>query len=210
MLERFARTMVRRRRRVVAAWVVALAAVAMIAGTVGADHRVDYTMPGSGSARAQELLADRFPEQSGGSVQLVTEAAGPGGLAAPAVADHVAELHHRAATVDHVVAVRTDATSADGRVALATVQLDDTVEKVPHHTIEALIDLAAEGDRPDLGVTVEAGGSAVQDLEGSEAGSEGIGMLAALVILLVAFGSLLAAGLPIVVALFGLGMGLAA
>jgi RND superfamily putative drug exporter len=210
MLERFARVMVRRRRRVVAAWVVALAAVAVAAGTVGADHRVDYTMPGSGSARAQELLAERFPEQSGGSVQLVVEATGPGGVAAPAVAGHIAALQERAAAVDHVAAVRTDATSPDGQVALATVQLDETVEKVPHSTVEAVIDIAEEGDRPDLGLTVEAGGAAVQDIEGGEAGSEGIGMLAALAILLVAFGSLLAAGLPILVALFGLGVGLAA
>jgi RND superfamily putative drug exporter len=70
--------------------------------------------------------------------------------------------------------------------------------------------VAEAGDAPDLGLVVEAGGDAVQGVESAEAGSEGIGMLAALAILLVAFGSLLAAGLPIVVALFGLGVGLAA
>ena len=204
----FARTMYRRRRRVVALWVVALVLANVLAGTVGADHRADYTMSGTGSARAQELLAERFPEQSGGTVQLVVEATGGAGVQAPAVAAHVVGLQATAAEIPHVTDVRIDATSRDAAVALVTVQLDDTVEKVPHETIDALIDLAERADAPQLGVTVEAGGSAVADREAAEA-DEGIGMLAALVILLVAFGSVLAAGLPIVVALFGLGVGLA-
>jgi RND superfamily putative drug exporter len=209
MLARFARTMYRRRRVVVAAWALALVAMTVLAGIVGADHRVDYTMAGTGSARAQELLADRFPEQAGGTVQLVVEAAGPGGLEAPAVAAQLADVRQAAAAVDHVVDVRTDAVSADGTVALVTVQLDATTEKIPHHTVEALMAVAAAGNAPQLDLTVEAGGDAVQTVESAEAGSEGIGMLAAIAILLIAFGSVLAAGLPIIVALFGLGVGLA-
>jgi RND superfamily putative drug exporter len=209
-LSRFARTMYRRRRAVLVAWVVALVVAIGAAGALGADHRADYTMPGTGSARAQALLADRFPEQSGGTVQLVVEATGPGGLDDPAAAAALADLQAAAAASSDVADVRIDAVSADGTVALATVQLDDTIEKIPHESIRALMDLAEEADDARLGLTVEAGGAAVQGVEGAEASSEGIGMLAALVILLVAFGSLLAAGLPIVVALFGLGIGLAA
>jgi len=209
-LARFARTMYRRRRLVVAAWVLALVVASAAAGALGADHRTDYTMPGTGSARAQALLADRFPEQSGGSVQLVIEATGPGGIDDPAVAGAVEDLQQAARGSVDVADVRIDAVSADRTVALATVQLDDTIEKIPAKSIRHLMDLADEANDDALGLTVEAGGAAVQNVEGAEAGSEGIGMLAALVILLVAFGSLLAAGLPIVIALFGLGIGLAA
>ncbi|MGV3759897.1 MAG: MMPL family transporter [Actinomycetota bacterium] len=209
-LARFARTMYRRRRAVVAAWVLVLVVASAAAGAIGSDHRADYTMPGTGSARAQALLADRFPEQSGGTVQLVIETTAPGGIDDPAVSAAVQALQASAQRAEDVADVRLDAVSADRTVALATVQLDDTIEKIPHESIRALMDLAEEADDPDLGLTVEAGGAAVQGVEGAEAGSEGIGMLAALVILLVAFGSLLAAGLPILVALFGLGIGLAA
>jgi RND superfamily putative drug exporter len=201
--------MYRRRRLVVATWALALVAISVVAGGLGADHRADYTMAGTGSARAQELLAERFPEQSGGTVQLVAEATGPAGVQDPTVAARLDDLRQQAAGVDHVTDVRVDATSADGRIALATVQLDDTIEKVPHRAIEDLIALAEVADAPEVGLTVEAGGAAVADVEGAEEGDEGIGMLAAIVILLVAFGSVLAAGLPIVVALFGLGVGLA-
>jgi RND superfamily putative drug exporter len=203
-LARFAQVMYRRRRRVVVAWLVALVAITIVAGAFGGEHRVDYTMPGSESGRTQELLTERFPEQSGDAVQLVVEA--PDGVAAPATADAISALQDDARAVEHVVDVRTTAVSPDGTVSLTTVQLDATAEKVPHSTIEALMAIADHGDRD--GLTVEAGGAAVQSVEGSESGSEGIGLLAALVILLVAFGSVLAAGLPIVVALFGLGAGL--
>jgi RND superfamily putative drug exporter len=208
-LARFATTMVRRRRLVVAVWAVVLVAAAVAASMAGSDHRVDYTMPGSGSARAQELLGDRFPEQSGDTVQLVFATEGAT-LDAPAVAARIAELQAEARTVEHVRDVRIDARSADGTVALATVQLDATAEKVPASTIESLMELADHGDDDSLGLTVEAGGGAVQNVEMGESGSEGIGLIAALVILLVVFGSVLAAGLPILVAVFGLGVGLSA
>ena len=207
-LARFATTMVRRRRLVVAVWAVILVAAAVAAGAAGANHRVDYTMPGSGSARAQELLGDRFPELSGDTVQLVFATNGPDTLDAPSVATRVADLQDQARRVEHVSDVRIDAFSPDRNVALATVQLDATAEKVPARTIEELMSVADGGNDPALGLTVEAGGGAVQTVEMGESGSEGIGLAAALIILLVVFGSVLAAGLPILVAVFGLGVGL--
>ncbi|MBI5090086.1 MAG: MMPL family transporter [Actinobacteria bacterium] len=200
-LARFATTMVRRRRIVVAVWAVILVAAAVVASSVGSDHRVDYSMPGSGSARAQELLGERFPEQSGDTVQLVFAVDGAT-LDSPAVAARIAELQAEARTIEHVTYVRIDAQSPDGTVALATVQLDATAEKVPLSTIESLMELADHGDDQALGLTVEAGGGAVQTAEMNESGSEGIGLMAALIILLIVFGSVLAAGLPILVAVF--------
>jgi RND superfamily putative drug exporter len=204
MLARFARCMVRRRRRVVAAWVGVLALVTVLAAAKGGESRADYAIPGSDSAEAQELLSRRFPTQSGDTVQLVFAA--DAGVSDPRIAARIDGLLRRAATVEHVTDTRTTAVSPDGTVALAVVQLDATAEKVPSATVEALVDLAADGDGE--GLTVEAGGPAVQNVEGNEAGSEQIGLVAALVILLVAFGSVLAAGLPILVALLGIGVAL--
>jgi RND superfamily putative drug exporter len=205
-IERFARTMVRRRRRVVAAWVLAVVALSVAAGSWAGEHRADYAIPGSDSARAQQLLSERFPEQSGDAVQLVFQAAA--GVDDPAIAARIDAAAADAAAVDHVTDVRPTAVSPDGTVALVNVQLDATTEKVPVEAIREVVAVAEEagGD----GLVVEAGGPAVQVAESGEAGSEGIGMVAALVILLVAFGSVLAAGLPIVVALFGIGAALAA
>jgi putative drug exporter of the RND superfamily len=202
MLVRFARLMYHRRRTVVAVWIVALVAVSLAGSAWGGDDSVDYTTPGSDSAEAQELLASQFPEYSGDSVQLLFQA--PAGVDDAAIAEQIDAVHREAAAVPHVVDVRTAAISPDGTIALSTVQLDATTEKVPVATVEEIIAIAdtSTGD----GLTVEAGGSAVQVAESSEAGSEQIGMVAALLILLVAFGSVLAAGLPVLVALLGIGV----
>ena len=84
MLARFARTMYRRRRIVLATWIVALVGVTVLGNVAGGEHRVDYAMPGSESARVQELLGERFPEQSGDTIQLVAIA--PEGVTGPTVA----------------------------------------------------------------------------------------------------------------------------
>ena len=137
--------------------------------------------------------------------RLVFEA--PAGVDGTAAAAAIADTVAAAAEVEHVTGVETSAVSPDGTVSLATVQLDATAEKVPVSTIHELMAIAEDADTDE--VVVEVGGAAVQNAEGSEAGSEQIGMTAALLILLVAFGSVLAAGLPIGVALFGVGASLA-
>jgi len=205
-LERLARCVVRRRRIVVAAWALVLVMLSVLAATVGGEPRVDYRTPGSDSAHTQDLLIEKFPELSGDSVQLVFAA--PSGVSAPGAAQTIAAVIAHARTVAHVTGVETTAVSADGTVALATVQLDATTEKVPVASVKQLMELADTADTAE--VTVEVGGASVQNAEGTEAGSEQIGMIAALVILLIAFGSLLAAGLPIVIALLGVGTSLAA
>ncbi len=205
-LDRFARTMVRRRWRVVAAWAFTLVAVSLVASTWGGEHRVDYAIPGSDSAEAQQFLAERLPAAAGDTARLVFVA--PGGVDTPDVAAHVDGVTADAARLDHVVAALEPAVSPDGTVALVTLQLDATTEKLP---IELGEELSALADRSDTdAVRVEAGGYIVEMAEGAEPGSEQIGMIAALLILLVAFGSVFAAGLPLVVALFGVGVALGA
>ena len=201
-MKRLARTCYRRRRWVVALWVAAMVALNLLASSVGTVHRVDYTMPGTDSAQAQALLAERFPDLAGGTVDLIVH--DPQGVDRPATRERVADLEREVRSLDHVQSLRTAGTSPDGTVSLVVVQLDDTIEKVPTAAVEAIMDVATDA-RAD-GLQVESGGFAAQNAEGAEAGSEGIGMVAALIILVIAFGAVVAAGLPLVVAITGLGV----
>jgi RND superfamily putative drug exporter len=193
-----------RRRRVVVLWIAALVAASVLAGVAGGDNEVDFTVPGSDSAEAVELLQQRFPTYAGGTVDIVYTA--DGGVTDPAVAARVEELASGLADVDHVVAVEPGPVSPDGGTGLLQARFDLAAEKLPAEAVERVMRLAgeAEGD----GVRVELGGYPIETVEQQDAGSESVGLVAAMVILLVAFGSALAAGLPLVIAGFGLGVAL--
>jgi putative drug exporter of the RND superfamily len=204
MLAALARTCYRRRRSVVAAWIALLVAVAVSAAAFGGEHHADYTIPGSESAAASDLLAERFPELAGGEIQIVIRADAE--LATAVAAARTDELLERVSIRDHVAAVERSAVSGDGRTSILTVRFDRRAEQLPVSAIETIMDdvAAARGD----GLEAEAGGYPVLLAEAGEAGSEGIGMVAALLILLLAFGSIVAAGLPLAIAVPGLGVGL--
>jgi putative drug exporter of the RND superfamily len=193
-----------RRRRVVALWIAALVAATVLAGVAGGDTETDYTVPGSDSAEAVELLQERFPRFAGGTVDVVYTAAG--GVTGPDTAARIEALAGEIAEVDHVVAAEPGPVSPDGSTGLVHVRFDVAAQQVPAEPVERVMDLAgeAEGD----GLQIELGGYPIEQVERSEAGSESVGLLAALLILLVAFGSALAAGLPLVIAGFGLGVAL--
>jgi RND superfamily putative drug exporter len=193
-----------RRRRVVAMWVAALVAASVLAGVAGGDNEADFTVPGSDSAEAVELLQERFPRFAGGTVDVVYAA--DGGVTSPQVTDRVAGLADRIAEVDHVVATEPGPVAPDQTTGVLTVRFDEAGETLPTEVAERVMALAGEAERD--GLRIELGGYPIERAERQEAGSESVGLAAALVILLVAFGSVLAAGVPLVVAGFGLGVGL--
>ena len=84
MLRRLVTWSYDRRRRVVVLWIAALVAASVLAGVAGGDNEMDFTVPGSDSAEAVELLEARFPEYAGGTVDIVYEA--DAGVADPGVA----------------------------------------------------------------------------------------------------------------------------
>jgi RND superfamily putative drug exporter len=163
-------------------------------------------MPGSDSSRALGVLRDELPSLAGGTIDVVYRADGPGGVTTAAIASRVGRLASDIGAVDHVADVTPGPVSADGRTALLSVHLDVAAEKMPVADTESILALTRGASRD--GLRVEAGGFAVMNAEGKEAGSEGVGLLAAAVILLLAFGSVLAMGLPIAVAVFALGVAL--
>jgi RND superfamily putative drug exporter len=194
------------RRRVVALWIAALVAAIVLAGVAGGDNEMDFTVPGSDSAQAVELLEERFPTFAGGTVDVVYEA--EAGVADPTVAARFDALASELAAADHVLAVEPGPVSPDGSTGVLQVRFDQGGERVPAEAVEQVMHLAGEaaGD----GVRVELGGFPIEQVEHREAGSESVGLVAALVILLVAFGSALAAGLPLVIAGLGLGVAMGA
>jgi RND superfamily putative drug exporter len=211
MLQRLAAWCYRRRRRVLVGWIVALVALSVIGANVGSTFSQGFSLSDTESQQAADLLASRFPARAGDEGQVVFSNAG--GVQDAAVQARMEQLFSEVAQVRHVTSVVSpystegaQQVARDGDIAYATVQFDRTASKIPTTTIDEIRHLAehAEGD----GVQVALGGRMFQ--EGGGIGpAELIGIVAAIVILLVAFGSVLAMGLPILVALFGIGIGLA-
>ena len=210
LLYRLGRACTRHRWRVVGFWFVAVVVV-LVAGRLAGGQFVDrLSVPGAESTKAVDLLQATFPAQAGGSAQVVFHA-NTGTLADPAASGAMSESLAALAAVEHVVPPAptfTLQTSADGTTAQATVHFDASARELPASTYPAL-KKAAQAAR-DAGLQVEYGGELPQHVERPSPGSsEIVGLFAAMVILLFAFGSVIAMGLPIGTALFGLGFGIA-
>ena len=191
----------------VAAWLVVLAGTTVAASVAGDDYRNDFSLPGTQSQELLDRYAEHAPDQQGDSITVVFQT--DSGLAAHQ--DTVSALVGAVADLAHVVLVQPPAPEAgtvseDGTVGLATVVLDGPTGDVPTESKQAILDTALSFETDD--VRVELTGDAVREIAESDAAggsAEGAGMLAALVILLFFFGSLLAATLPLVTALFAVG-----
>jgi putative drug exporter of the RND superfamily len=196
----------RNRGRTVLIWVAVLGLAIALSSALGGKFTANYSAPGSDSKAAQDLLEQRFPAQSGDAVDIVLRA--DQGAADPAVRSDVTTLLDKLAAVPHVATVedpyRTPGgISADGRTIVAHAKLD-VVNPVdmPVNDSKQMLSIADGTDRS--GLEVALGGQSIQQAEQAPIGSEGIGLLAAAFILLLTFGSVVAAGLPIIVAVAGL------
>ena len=213
MLSRLARTTYHRRRRVVAAWVILLIATFAVAGAIGGAFHGEFKLPGSESQAAVDLLErSGFSDRAGATGQIVFES--EAGATNPAVRREVEAL---LAKVDREIPRSSIASpyapdgarqiAEGGTVFYAEVNLADRSEAA----LQADgLRIAAMADARDGGAALRislGGDMFIQPQAGGT--SEMIGVLAAMVILLLAFGSVLAMGLPIVTALFGIGCGAA-
>ncbi|HEV2784982.1 MAG TPA: MMPL family transporter, partial [Solirubrobacteraceae bacterium] len=165
----------------------------------------DYSTPGSDSKAASERLREAFPDQSTSTVDVVWTASE---AAAPQVKARVDRFLARAQRLEGIgdgVSASAAQVSHDGRVALVRLPLTtDRFDDVPTATGERLIAMAQETSA--RGVRVELGGLVIQDAQSQELSSEVIGLLIATVVLLLSFGTLVATGMPLATALFGLGI----
>ncbi len=212
-MRRFATWITGHRKTVIIGWILALIVIGGIAGNVGAEYSEEFKLPTSDSTEAYELLEDNFPQQSGGTATIVFKA--DEGVESPAVKKTMEGVFKEVEAKPHVTEVASPygggegaaAISEDGKIAYATIQYDVQGNKLNKDDTKEIIKTAqgASGN----GLEVQLGGQPVEEAkEENEGASEGIGLLAAIVILLLAFGSVVAMGLPIITALFALGVGL--
>ncbi len=190
--------------RVVAAWAAAAVVVLGLAGAFGGALNDDYVIPGTSSQRAYDLLQDTFPAMAGADARVVVHT-DQGTLDQGALATAQQSL---STTVDHVSQVAPPVVSQDGATAVLTVQYDVPVTDFKDDTgLTQLRDAAA--NLTDRGYQVELGGQMPENISTPGGTAEMVGIGIAMLILFLAFGSFVAAGLPIGIALVGLGIGTA-
>ncbi len=208
MLYRWGRAAARHPWRMIGAWLVVATAVFALNAAVGGATRDDFTVPGTEAQRGIDLLDARFPTQGGVSGQVVF-ADPDGDITDPTSRAVVAETLGELAEGPDVISVSDPyapgggAVSPDGGTAFATVRY--SVDPPGAEQGEAALD-AVEVARA-AGLDAELSRSIVRGVEEVE-GSEAIGLGVALLVLLVAFGSVIAAGIPIGSAVFGIVIGL--
>ena len=194
-------------------WVVIAGAVAfvVVCGVLWATMRGEFgtgsfTLPGTESQELSDLLAERFPQVAGDTTEIVVRA--PVGIETPAVRAEIEELVRQAAELPQVLEVTSPyeepgRISPDGTIARITAQYDVGANEVDESSIEELFSWRERVSREDL--QVELGGIVATAGEREPPGSsELVGLAAAAVILLIAFGTVTAAGLPIFTALLAL------
>jgi RND superfamily putative drug exporter len=201
---------------VVIGWIVLIVAVGGLAASAGTEYSNNFTLPNSDAQRAADLLEHSFPTQAGDRDQLVFRVA-TGTVLDPAVRRRMSATFARIARLPHVSGVVSPyagpaagkAISANRQIAFATIVFNEKANLLPKSAPEGVVKVAEQARQP--GLQVELGGQAIEATEQEGFGlSTAVGLLAAIVVLLLTFGSLLAMGLPIVTALAGLGTGLAA
>src|SRR6266508_1146500 len=200
-LARLAELAFRRRGRMLLAWVVALAALVALVPRVAGEFDADFSTPGSESKRAADLVATDFPGSSGETVNVVWEA--PAGARAPVVEARVERFLAQARRLEGIGEPEPARVSREGTIGLSRLELEQPSWKLETKTGKSLIELADAAT--GKGLRIELGGGLIRNAEGG-ASPETAALIAAAVILLIAFGSVVAAGLPLLVALFSLGI----
>jgi RND superfamily putative drug exporter len=190
----------RHRGRVVIGWVVALVAILALSPMLKGSSNANFETKGSESGRASAVLKERFPGRSADSVSVVWQARD---ARSPEVRQRVEALLQRAERLEGIGDAGPARVSRDGTIATATLELDRPGFDVPTATGKRLVSLAEQSS--GRGLEILLGGNVIRNAEGGGS-PEGVGLLAAAVVLLIAFGSIVAAGLPLAVALFGLGI----
>ena len=209
VLYRLGRLCVRRAVVVVALWVFLAVAVHVVVWRVGAETSNDLSLPGTESQEATDLLASRFPPQQNGSSPFVFHVA-KGKITDAANKKPVEESYKALAKAPHVASApdpfanaASGLVSKDGTTAFTPVLLDIPNGDVTEELADAPFATTAPARK--AGIQVAVGGNLGGVLSSSPTeSSEVIGLLAAMLILALTFGSLVAMGMPIITAVLGL------
>ncbi|MCX5266985.1 MMPL family transporter [Streptomyces sp. NBC_00199] len=199
----------RHRGRVVAVWLLLLAAIGGLGATMAGPVSTEFSVPGIESQQAQDLLEKKMPDVAGGFARVVIVAPADGTLATGTARTAIKESLHKADGIPGVVHVadpfQEQTVAADQKTAFADVQFRQAADQVPESARQALTDAGAA--MRDAGLQVEYGGTVMEPATEVGGPAEVIGVIVAFAILALALGSLIAAGLPLVTAFVGVGIG---
>jgi RND superfamily putative drug exporter len=202
----------RRRKVVLAVWLIALIGSFAATRGVGTDFSTKFQLPHTQSSQALNLLVKDFPAASGSSDQIVLHATS-GTVQDPAVKSAAQRMLTAVAGVPHVSAVAspyaaqgTGQISKDGTVAFATVTFDEQTQSLPKDDIKRVISIAQAAD--DSSLQVALGGQDIEQAQSQgDSKSTGLGIVLALIVLGLVFGALFSTFLPLITALVAIGVG---
>ncbi|MCU1534175.1 MAG: putative drug exporter, family [Glaciihabitans sp.] len=215
LLYRLGRFSFRRPWRVIGVWVLLLLAILGGGVALGGHTQESFSIPGTESQNAIDRLAAVFPSAAGASAQLVVQTPDGEAITAPAYKAAIAEIVADATKVDGVVAASdpfgkyaSDAVSADKTTAIVAVQFSKQQSDVSAASLAGVKDLGSIAT--DAGLKIGFGGQVFSKTTFGVTPTEGLGVLFAGLVLFVAFGSFLAAGMPLVTAIVGIGISMGA
>src|SRR5258708_213435 len=202
-----------RRAWILVAWLALLVILGVAGRAAGAVYSDSLTLPGTGSTTALTILEKAFPGHAGDQDTIVWRA-GSGSVDAPAVRTRITAMLGKVAAAPAVASVISPYSaggaaqvSRNGQIAYATVVFDAPQATLPAPDITRVVSLAEAARAP--GVQVDIGGPAVENaLRPSVGISAAVGVVAAAVVLFIAFGSLLSMLLPLIIAIAALVSGL--
>ncbi|MDT9698975.1 MMPL family transporter [Streptomyces sp. P17] len=201
-----ARWCYRHRLVVLLLWVGALFGLGFGGSAAGTDYANVFSLPDTDSKSAYDLMEKAFPERAGDTDTVVWKV-DEGSVRDDAVRNRIEPALEEIGRMDGVGEVTEPQVSENGRIAYAQVTFNEQANAIPKEVIEDIVDTAQAAERD--GLQVELGGQAIARTQEPPAGtSEAVGILAAAVVLFLAFGSLFAMLLPIIVAIAGVGTGM--
>ncbi len=191
----------RHRGRMVLGWIAAMILIIGVGSSLAGDFNANYDTPGSDSKAASDITKQRFGGYSGQEINVVWK--NPDGADNPQTMKQVNAFFAQAEKVDHIDPHAPIRISRDGTIGSTTLPMTVPGWEMTKDQGKQLIN-AAE-DNAGNGTEIKLGGDPIYAAQSSSS-PEGIGFLGAAIVLLIAFGSVVAAGLPLGIALAGLGI----
>ncbi|MBT2525974.1 MMPL family transporter [Streptomyces sp. ISL-99] len=212
-LYKMGRLAFRRRPFVALAWIVLLVLAGVGAASASTAASSSFSIPGTEAQKAFDLLDERFPGAAadGATARVVFKAPEGERMTDAGHREEVENVVDRlksGAGADQIASVvdpyAAKAVSRDGTTAYTQVSYKVSGMELSEAAREALVEAGDEAR--DAGLTVEIGGDALQAVPETGAG-EIVGVVVAAIVLVITFGSLVAAGLPLLTAIIGVGIG---
>ncbi len=199
----------------IGAWIIILIAIFGGASKFAGAYNDSFNLPNTESTTAQEILQEKFGGFASNANANIVFSPKTGNVEQPSVKAAMEQLATKVKQIGSVASVQTPyepgaaqrgLASPSGEVGRMQVTFKVPDDEVPQADVKQLVADVQETNSPDIAVGV--GGQVVDFAGGEPPASEGVGVLVAIVILLIMFGSIIAAGLPILTALIGLGAGI--